>query len=246
MKKLFILAIITTIIVGFTIKSVDTYAVTEGDLAILIEIGTDECTLYDWNNELFIVADKDTISYAGNLFKTLFYSDLIPGWDLALPGEQELIEPYLTTIFAYFKTSDNTDIYDNGYDTGYVIGKSDGYALGYAAGYSKGYLDGFASAGGEEEYDVGYDIGYAAGEEAGYTDGYADGYYVGLIEGTGLPDADAVYDVGYADGYDDGAALPNDSRFYENIENWIVPAIITVLFFGGLISIISWKRKASD
>ena len=37
-----------------------------------------------------------------------------------------------------------------------------------------------------------------------------------------------------------------NAAFAAKLDTWIVPAIITVLFFGGLITIISWKRKASE
>lgn len=227
MKKLLILLLIT--IALFFTTSPKTFAATTGDLAILIEIDVvnDEATLYDWNNDLFIVEPLDVVNYVGNLFSTLLYDSAGPIWELADPMDQEDVIYYLTTIFNYFKTANDSDIYDNGFTTG--------YSIGYNAGYSKGYNDG---------YTAGYNYGISVAEG---DSGYADGYGQGLIDGSGLPTAEDMYDFGYSEGYDigfdEGAALPNDQRFYRGIEKWLVPAIIVVIFLGGAVTIIARKRK---
>ena len=79
----------------------------------------------------------------------------------------------------------------------------------------------------------------------GYDDGYDDAYSSALI--SYISAYSSIYNEGltagnsnaYEQGFNDGS---NDS-FLANIENWIVPAIIIVMFVGGAFSIIAWKRK---
>ena len=83
-------------------------------------------------------------------------------------------------------------------------------------------------------YEYGYQNGYDIGYFNGLDEGYDDGYDVGLSEGINLSDQES-YDLGYLDG-------SNDS-FMASIKDWIVPAIIAVLFLGGAVSIIVKKRE---
>jgi len=52
--------------------------------------------------------------------------------------------------------------------------------------------------------------------------------------------------LGYQDGFRAGEKskiAQNNEAFYNNIEKWLVPAIITVIIVGGIVSIIAIKRR---
>ena len=108
----------------------------------------------------------------------------------------------------------------------YNSGCSDGYDVGYDDGYQEGY-------------EKGYDLGDEEGYNLGYQEGYDDGYQ----EGINLKDD---YMKGYNDGFKDGEKskiAQNNETFYKSIEKWLVPAIITVIIAGGIVSIIAIKRR---
>ena len=51
---------------------------------------------------------------------------------------------------------------------------------------------------------------------------------------------------GYNDGFRAGEKskiAQNNEAFYKSIEKWLVPAIITVIILGGIVSIIAIKRR---
>ena len=79
----------------------------------------------------------------------------------------------------------------------------------------------------------------------GYDDGYDDGYDVGYdeaLENVSTND----YMLGYNDGFKAGEKskiVQNNEAFYKSIEKWLVPAIITVIVLGGIVSIIAIKRR---
>ena len=75
----------------------------------------------------------------------------------------------------------------------------------------------------------------------GFTEGFVDGYYVGYNEGvqTGAPEA---YEQGFKDGQESKLAQNNEA-FYQGIEKWLVPAIITVIALGGFVTIAARKRR---
>lgn len=75
----------------------------------------------------------------------------------------------------------------------------------------------------------------------GFTEGFVDGYYVGYNEGVqaGAPEA---YEQGFKDGQESKLAQNNEA-FYQGIEKWLVPAIITVIALGGFVTIASIKRR---
>ena len=104
------------------------------------------------------------------------------------------------------------------------------YNRGYQVGYNKGHLNGWGD---------GWLTGYVDGRTEGYLEGYEDGY----DEGIKLKDD---YMKGYNDGFKDGEKskiAQNNETFYKSIEKWLVPAIITVIILGGIVSIIAIKRK---
>ena len=130
------------------------------------------------------------------------------------------------------------NVYQYGYDLGYMVGYGDGYNFGLEQSYWEGHQDG---------YEYGYIVGYYDGENAGYVIGYDDGYDDGYQEGydDGI-NTNNDYMLGYNDGFKDGEKskiAQNNEAFYKSIEKWLVPAIITVIIVGGIVSIIAIKRR---
>lgn len=124
--------------------------------------------------------------------------------------------------------------YYKGYDDGYNDGKTNGYDEGYAEGELDGYDDGY-----QKGYDKGYEKGIEQSYDVGYNDGYDDGYQEGIS-------SNYDYMQGYNDGFQAGEKskiAQNSEAFYKNIEKWLVPAIITVIIVGGIVSIIAIKRR---
>ena len=124
---------------------------------------------------------------------------------------------------------------DVGYSDGYNAGQSDGYNAGVVHGYNNGYYSGF-----EDGKNVGLEVGYDNGYDNGYDDGYDYGYNVGYNN------ANEKYMQGYNDGFIAGEKskiAQNNEAFYKSIEKWLVPAIITVIVLGGIVSITAIKRR---
>ena len=109
----------------------------------------------------------------------------------------------------------------------------------------------------EEEYDRGYDDGYTVGfddayellyEEAyleGLDEGYDEGYYYGRIDGynEGIQvEAGEAFQAGFNAGQK-SKLTENNAAFYQGIEKWLVPAIITVIALGGFVTIAVNKRR---
>lgn len=126
------------------------------------------------------------------------------------------------------------DAYNNGYTDGYIDGKAAADELKFEQGYIVGYDEGFYDG-----YDSGNIDGYGEGFEIGRSQGYDEGYYDGINT---LDD----YMQGYEDGFKAGEKskiAQNNEAFYNSIEKWLVPAIITVIILGGIVSIIAIKRR---
>jgi len=107
----------------------------------------------------------------------------------------------------------------------------------YNRGYTDGYIDGKAVAD-ERAYEQGYIEGFNEGFEEGYDRGYNKAY-----EEINTNDE---YMLGYRDGFKAGEKskiAQNSEAFYNSIEKWLVPAIITVIIVGGIVSIIAIKRR---
>ena len=86
-----------------------------------------------------------------------------------------------------------------------------------------------------------YEANYSRGYADGYDDGYNDGYEVGYDDGI-LVDESEAYERGFADGQKSKLA-ENNEKFYNGIEKWLVPAIITVIALGGFVTIAARKRR---
>lgn len=110
------------------------------------------------------------------------------------------------------------DLQELGYYNGFITGYEDGEIDGIASGYSDGFTDGVADQADEitRAYWEGYDAGVLAVEEAAYNEGYADGL---AYEG---------------------------NNFYGGIGTWLVPAIIIVMFVGGVFSVFALKRRSEE
>ena len=119
--------------------------------------------------------------------------------------------------------------YYNGYDVGFDYGREDGLQDGYDYGYNYGYDIG---------YDVGYDEGYIEATELVYDEAYYEGYLDGLY----ISECGPIYEQGLKDGQESKLA-ENNAAFYQGIEKWLVPAIITVIALGGFVTIAARKRR---
>lgn len=120
-------------------------------------------------------------------------------------------------------SQDYQDGYNNGYNDGLDVGYDDGYDIGYDDGYINGYGDGYGLA--RYMYGKKIDDVWHTAEEWGNIE-----YNRGLQAGQG-----EAYNQGYIDGSND--------IFLASIKDWIVPAIIVVLFLGGAVSVIIRKRE---
>ena len=83
------------------------------------------------------------------------------------------------------------------------------------------------------EFDRGYDEGFDEGYDEGYDVGYNEGIIVTEVE---------AYEQGFIDGQKSKLA-ENNAAFYQGIEKWLVPAIITVIALGGFVTIAARKRR---
>ena len=242
MKKLFILLLLS---IGLLCTQIPrTYAYTvknigyvNGDQAIIIgyDSVSNTCTLYDWNNDvIYIDVPSELVAYIGNMWRTVEWNSGGPIWDLALTDEP--ITSYLNTvIIPYYTSLAETESYAEGYADGYTDGYDFGYNTGKAEGNTGGYDDGY-DAGFSEGYGAGYPNGIKVGHDAGYKEGWSEGYSIGSLNAD-----EAIYKAGYADGIAHEA-----NKFYDNIETWLVPAIIVVLFLGGFIAFARKKRDSVE
>lgn len=78
---------------------------------------------------------------------------------------------------------------------------------------------------------------FARGYDEGYDEGKEDGINEGIL--IGEPEA---YERGFKDGQESKLAQNNEA-FYQGIEKWLVPAIITVIALGGFVTIAARKRR---
>lgn len=173
-------------------------------------------------------AQYDTIGHVSLIYATYDAVD----YNFAFYDDNhELITSFRTTDLPYDDIYLHTSYINqdaevqNAFDSGRQQGFNEGKRVGDREGYERGFnsaRDLFAY------YDVGNDQ-YIAASNWGATE-YNRGYNEGLQSTEG-----AAYDKGYLDG-------SNDS-FMASIKDWIVPAIIIVLFLGGALTIIARKRE---
>ena len=133
--------------------------------------------------------------------------------------------------------------YTKGYQMGYNLGQAEG-SYDASKAFRDGYEAGSKLAEGllESEYLRGLQNGF----ESGYNDGYNYGYNNGFNNAYDKIITNDEYTLGYNDGFKDGEKsklAQNNESFYNGIEKWLVPAIITVIVLGGIVSITAIKRR---
>src|SRR5690606_21870504 len=135
------------------------------------------------------------------------------------------------------------DSYDYRYSIGYQRGREIGDETADRA-FSEGYEAGVKYAEGLLVSE--YQRGYQNGSESGYNEGYEDGLIDGFNDAYSQIVGSTEYELGYNDGFKAGEKsklVQNNESFYSGIEKWLVPAIITVIVLGGIMSISAFKRR---
>lgn len=147
---------------------------------------------------------------------------------------------WIETLNEFWLSARTPDyIYNLGYQTGLSESEnsaSNAYRDGYEAGskLAEGLL--------ESEYQRGLQNGFNSGFQDGYNNGYQNGFDNAYNE---IISSDE-YTLGYNDGFKAGEKSKlskNTESFYSGIEKWLVPAIITVIVLGGIMSISALKRR---
>ena len=141
--------------------------------------------------------------------------------ELYINNDTYTYQPYDTRIEGFRMEYIADWDYQDGYNDGYVNGFTDGKAVANERAYEQGYIEGW-NEGFEEGYDRGYNKAY---EEIDENDEYMLGYNDGFKAG------------------EESKIAQNSEAFYKSIEKWLVPAIITVILLGGIVSIIAIKRR---
>lgn len=135
------------------------------------------------------------------------------------------------------------DSYDYRYSIGYQRGREIGDETADRA-FSEGYEAGIKYAEGLLESE--YQRGFSDGNDEGFTDGFNQGFLEGFNEAYSEIVESTEYELGYNNGFKDGEKsklIKNNEAFYNGIEKWLVPAIITVIILGGIMSIAAFKRR---
>ena len=135
------------------------------------------------------------------------------------------------------------DSYDYRYSIGYQRGREIGDETADRA-FSEGYEAGIKYAEGLLESE--YQRGFSDGNDEGFIDGYNQGFLDGFDEAYSEIVESDEYELGYNNGFKDGEKsklVQNNESFYNGIEKWLVPAIITVIVLGGIVSITAHKRR---
>lgn len=193
--------------------------------------------MYPVRNYYFTDGDIETgVGYAFG--RDFFSADLL--YDYLSPALQywdsgETI-PEFDRIYVYFDVFTQKFWFEfRGSATSYE-NYFDGYETGFDFGYEEGLFDGYESG-----YNQGHDDGYGLGHGEGYDQGFGEGYYVGYYEGIMVGDSEA-YEEGFKAGQK-SQLVENNKAFYNGIEKWLVPAIITVIALGGFVTIAARKRR---
>lgn len=167
-------------------------------------------------------------------------------------------------IVIYTLTEDKILVYDDFWETLYYFDIADaGYFSGVQVddapdfNYTVGEVYYWSSVYSSYNYDDTYQLPPGAttiylwlnaiidaSSNDGYSAGYAEGLIVGFQNGLESDNAEA-----YLQGYNAGVTAGLDheaNEFYDNIETWLVPAIIVVLFLGGFIAFARKKRDSVE
>src|SRR5690554_6362315 len=147
-----------------------------------------------------------------------------------------------TTVFG-----DTRFIFNGSADFDYYKGYRDAQDLGEGQryeSYRRGYEDGMRLAEGLLESE--YQRGFQNGSQTGYSNGYNEGYQKGFDDAYNEIISSDEYTLGYDNGFKAGEKsklAKNNEAFYGGIQKWLVPAIITVIVLGGIMSISALKRR---
>src|SRR5690606_805207 len=148
--------------------------------------------------------------------------------------------------YTYMKTL-NAFWFANSYDYAYTLGFNRGVEAGEESAYNA-YRDGYEAGSklAEGLLESEYQRGLQNGKDIGFNDGYNQGYQVGFNNAYSQIVGSTEYELGYNDGFKAGEKsklVQNNESFYSGIEKWLVPAIITVIVLGGIMSISAFKRR---
>lgn len=94
----------------------------------------------------------------------------------------------------------------------------------------------------EEGLTEGKEIGNVEGKAIGLTEGEVIGYDKGYQKAIDDLALTGEYQTGYNAGLKD-KQVANNALFYANIEKWLVPAIIVVVFLGGFVTFANIKKR---
>ena len=148
--------------------------------------------------------------------------------------------------YTYMKTL-NEFWFANSYDYAYTLGFNRGVEAGEESAFNA-YRDGYEAGSklAEGLLESEYQRGFQNGTDIGFMDGYEQGLIVGFNDAYEQIVENTEYELGYNDGFVDGEKSKlskNTEVFYNGIEKWLVPAIITVIVLGGIFSIAAYKRR---
>ncbi len=199
---------------------------------------------------IYTVKQPEMITYEYELRNSSFnIIEIIPKFDtilffsatdeMAILLNGNVIKYYNNTMGIESITLRYTGFPNDEYQDGYLAGLQDGTIDGLESGFIEGYTEAR-----RELWTVRYELGYnvARGEYGYYDDEndewvsasvwgsnqYLEGYYEGLR----LNNSES-FNEGYNKGFREGST----DSFNAKLGDWIVPAIVVVLFLGGAIVI---------
>lgn len=202
---------------------------------------------YSGNNyAIYVVRQPENVTFEYELRNSSFdIIEIMPRFDmiLFLKATDEMAILLNGNVIAYYNNSMGIEVitlrytgfpneeYQDGYQAGLYDGLADGRTSGYIDGYQEARRELWLS-----RYELGYNeardlYGFyddVTGEWLTASTRYLEGYYLGLEVNNS-----EAYNAGYDKGFIEGGT----ESFSANLGNWIVPAIVIVLFLGGIIVI---------
>lgn len=219
-------------------------------------------TIKEVNDVLVYLSSTDT-DYYFFLIKTremfIFKKsdiDLMPYWDLhpvlqvPVPLKSGTLYFYRDAFDDYYPMSAESIAYQLGYYDAYTNYDSE-LQEAYQRGYDNAllYLEDFRELAVQEGYSQAYNeyfpqiqTQYWNGYTVGRSQGYDDGYNTAIDSF----DEEGIYQTAFDDGYLEGVKdkqEENTQSFYDGLQKWLVPAIITVIVLGGIFAFIRKKGE---
>lgn len=198
----------------------------------------------------FLIKTREMFIFNKSDIDLMPYWDLHPALQVPVPLKSGTIYDYREEFDDYYPMTAETISYQLGYYDAYTNYDSElqeAYQRGYdnallyledvrelaiQEGYSQAYNEYFYQI--ETEYWKGYNLGLNNGFDAGW-DSAIDSV-----------NEEGIYQTGFDDGYLEGLKdkqEENTKSFYDGLQNWIVPAIITVMVLGGIFFFIRKKGE---